>query len=100
MDAPGMLKVQSIKEILEDESLQTVKAVKNKMCSKFPVNVCIAFHRMLLIVLRFWLRLFILKFLNKIDFRRSIMKKIVLLPTWNPTKLVCWKLSIRQILQK
>ena len=35
-DAPGMLKVQSIKEILEDESLQTVKAVKNKNVQQVP----------------------------------------------------------------
>lgn len=35
-DALGMLKVQSIKEILEDKSLQTVKAVKNKDVQQIP----------------------------------------------------------------
>lgn len=35
-DAPGMLKVQSMKEILNDESLQTVTAVKNKKVHQVP----------------------------------------------------------------
>ena len=35
-DAPGILKVQSMKEILNDESLQTVTAVKNKKVHQVP----------------------------------------------------------------